>query len=166
MGVAACAVTNSDSAPWPMIRRSVPWKWICLISLAGFVILKRFIGEEDRASAIFDPAFGVVCALFLVVLSDSPRSLPRRCLQWKPLAFVGTFSYSLYLIHAPLIQLIWLYLVQPVGWNPIATFFGLVFLGSLLILSAAYLFFLVCERPFLISPTRARCPALPAVPAL
>jgi peptidoglycan/LPS O-acetylase OafA/YrhL len=166
MGVAACAVTNSNVAPWPMIRRYVPWSWIGLISLAGFVILKRFISEEDRASAIFDPAFGVVCALLLVVLSDSPRSLLRRALQWKPLAFVGTFSYSLYLIHAPLIQLIWIYLVQPIGWNSIATFFGLVFLGSLLILSAAYLFFLVCERPFLTSSSRARYSDLPAVTAL
>jgi hypothetical protein len=65
-----------------------------------------------------------------------------------------------------LIQLIWLYLVQPIGWNSIATFFGLVFLGSLLILSAAYLFFLVCERPFLTSSSRARYSDLPAVTAL
>jgi peptidoglycan/LPS O-acetylase OafA/YrhL len=40
----------------------------------------------------------VVC---VVVASDNPVS---RAVSWRPLVFVGTISYSLYLVHQPVIQ--------------------------------------------------------------
>jgi peptidoglycan/LPS O-acetylase OafA/YrhL len=68
------------------------------------------------------------------------------------LAFLGTFAYSVYLIHAPLLQLVWQTLIAPVALTPGAAFSALVFIGVPLAVGAAYVFFLVCERPFVRYP--------------
>ena len=73
----------------------------------------------------------------------------RQWISWKPLVFVGTFAYSIYLIHAPLVQIAWQYGVNPLHLGSLMTFIILVVAGVPLILGLSYLFFLLCERPFL-----------------
>jgi peptidoglycan/LPS O-acetylase OafA/YrhL len=53
-----------------------------------------------------------------------------RAAGWRPLAFVGGFSYSLYLIHAPLLQLAWLAVVHPLGLIGLPAFGVTVLAGS------------------------------------
>lgn len=53
---------------------------------------------------IIDPLTGLVAALFIVGLCDRRR--PHRVLESTPLVFVGGFSYSLYLIHIPIVAAI------------------------------------------------------------
>jgi len=166
LGVAACAAATSDIAPWPAIRRRVPWRSITLLAFAALVLLNIFFNEADRAALLCEPLVGIFSAALLVTLSISPRSLLRNCVQWKPIVFVGTFSYSLYLIHAPLIQLIWQYALKPAHLGPVTVFFLLLSVGSVIILGISYGFFILCERPFLI-PARSSARAdLPAVPAI
>ena len=73
----------------------------------------------------------------------------NRILSWRPLVFVGTFAYSIYLIHAPLIQVLWQYVFVPLQSRPVPMFLALCFVGTPLIVGVSYLFFLACERPFL-----------------
>ena len=73
----------------------------------------------------------------------------ERPLVWRPLVWIGGFSYSVYLIHAPLIQLLWQYGVHPLGWSGLPAFFALLLLGLPLIVAASWLFWYGCERPFL-----------------
>jgi peptidoglycan/LPS O-acetylase OafA/YrhL len=70
-------------------------------------------------------------------------------LSFKPLVFVGTFSYSVYLIHAPLLQMVWQYVLWPVHLSPVAIFAALMGPGAIAILAASYAFFRVCEEPFM-----------------
>jgi peptidoglycan/LPS O-acetylase OafA/YrhL len=161
MGVAACAAAHSDVAPWPAIRRRMPWRLITLLSLAGFIALKIIYSEKDHASILFDPVLGAMCAALLVALSNSPRSRLRGCIQWNPIVFVGTFSYSLYLIHAPLIQVIWQYVLVPLQLDPVATFLAMVTIGSIIIVGMAYCFYLVWERPYMDRSVDSACQRLP-----
>jgi peptidoglycan/LPS O-acetylase OafA/YrhL len=85
----------------------------------------------------------------LVVSSRSPHNVLSRAFSWKPLVFIGTFSYSLYLIHAPVLQLLWQYLISPSSAEPSAKFGFLMTLGLLIVLGAAYGFFRVFEEPFM-----------------
>ena len=61
-----------------------------------------------------------MCAL--IVCAQWPRNPLARFCAWRPIAWVGSFSYSLYLIHFPVQQLIWQDLVRPLGWSKVATF--------------------------------------------
>ncbi len=73
----------------------------------------------------------------------------NKALSWRPLVAVGTFAYSIYLIHAPLIQVIWQYLLFPLQPHPLFRLMTLFVVGTPLIVGISYLFFLVGERPFL-----------------
>jgi peptidoglycan/LPS O-acetylase OafA/YrhL len=92
----------------------------------------------------------------LQVITRPPGPL-YRLLSAAPLARIGVFSYSLYLVHAPLQQLVWQYALLPLGLGPAATFALLAGVGCPLIIGFAYLFFLVAEQPLL-----RQGPALPA----
>jgi peptidoglycan/LPS O-acetylase OafA/YrhL len=75
-----------------------------------------------------------------------------RFLSSKPLLALGAFSYSLYLIHNPVQQV--LYWLRPSGVvGPVPDFCYLV--ATLpLIVGCAWLFSLVFERPFLVKKVK------------
>jgi peptidoglycan/LPS O-acetylase OafA/YrhL len=92
---------------------------------------------------------GLWASAFLVLTSRQPHAWHHRMLSFKPLVFVGTFAYSIYLIHAPLLQLLWQYAYQPLVPHPLRMLLALVFPGVPLIVLASYGFFRFFERPFL-----------------
>ena len=104
--------------------------------------------------ALFDALIGAASTLLLVSLAARPESRLRQALSWAPLVFLGTFAYSIYLVHAPLIQVLWQYALFPLGLGNAATFALLTLAGGPLIVGTAYLFFFACERPFLNSRRR------------
>jgi peptidoglycan/LPS O-acetylase OafA/YrhL len=81
------------------------------------------------------------------------RPLPLRLCESRFALGVGAFSYSLYLIHVPLLAafhlgLLWLHLSGIVRAALLFT------VGPLLAALGAYLFYLAFERPFLTRPSR------------
>jgi peptidoglycan/LPS O-acetylase OafA/YrhL len=72
-----------------------------------------------------------------------------RLLACGPLAAVGTFAYSIYLIHAPVVQAVWQYVVAPMKLRPVPTFLVLLTIAIPVVLATSYVFFYCCERPFL-----------------
>ena len=87
-----------------------------------------------------------MCAL--IVCAQWPGNPLARLCAWRPVAWVGSFSYSLYLVHFPVQQLIWQDMVRPMGLSKEATFAIMVTIGTALIVLFSYLFYLVFERPF------------------
>ena len=85
----------------------------------------------------------------LIAAANSPTGVLHKALSWRPLVFIGTFAYSIYLIHLPLIQLLWQYVFVPLHGRPLPLFLELSLVGTPLIIGVSYLFFLACERPFL-----------------
>lgn len=72
----------------------------------------------------------------------------ERVLAWRPLVWVGTFSYSLYLLHAPFVWAEGYWVTRHVHSHAaLLVFYVLAIPGSVVL--AAFLFFLVFERPFL-----------------
>ena len=48
-----------------------------------------------------------ICSIVIIAqLAAHPTSLAGRLLSWRPLAFIGTISYGLYLWHVPVFELI------------------------------------------------------------
>ena len=73
----------------------------------------------------------------------------KQGLSWKPLAFLGTFAYSIYLIHAPLLQVLAVYVIPVFHVDKFASTMILIFGGGAVIVALSYVFFLLCEKPFL-----------------
>jgi peptidoglycan/LPS O-acetylase OafA/YrhL len=90
---------------------------------------------------------------FLLVLAATQDTIIRRLFSWRPLVWVGTFSYSLYLIHEPFLQ-IGAALMLPHHWPMFWNLACQIIILPALLIGLAYLFFLVAEKPFLRRPVK------------
>jgi peptidoglycan/LPS O-acetylase OafA/YrhL len=150
MGVCAAALAARPTPP------RIPWSVLALAAAAiAVVVVRPFVDlvTPDGALWPMDMSVGAAVALFFVAAAKRPKVAPARVLATRPIVFLGTFSYSLYLIHAPLVALT-------------AALLGRVHAGSTLsivaysavialVLVLAYATYLVAERPFLSPRYRA-----------
>ena len=134
--------------------------WAAWLGGATAMLLALMVGDRLLGRRIpwilqdFPVGFWAFCLLVYVAKptdGDPGAKLFRSALSWSPLAFAGTFAYSIYLVHAPLLQVIWQYALVPMRLAPVTAIWVLVLLGTPTILAAAYLFFLLCEKPFVFS---------------
>lgn len=97
-------------------------------------------------------------AACMLIACMSPGSRIAALLRWRPLVLLGAFSYSLYLLHAPVIGLI-RSLLDHAPLTPIidAVAYALIALPASLL--SAYLFYLLAERPFLSLRSRSWTPS-------
>ncbi len=96
-----------------------------------------------------DLIFGFASSMAIVRFAICPETLILIPLGSRIGTFFGSFSYSLYLIHAPLIQLIYLQIVRPMTLNLATATWMLAAIAPPIILPAAYAFYLAFERPSL-----------------
>lgn len=126
-----------STAPWIGIALF----WIGMTAVPLAVQSKQFI-------AVSDFGIGVAVAGLIYLGSVAPtRVLPRIC-SWKPIVAIGGFSYSLYLMHHPILQILYVYRPGFVT-GPAKSLAYLVLVGLPLILIACYIFSLMFERPFI-----------------
>jgi peptidoglycan/LPS O-acetylase OafA/YrhL len=151
LGMLAAYMVRSDDTAIVLVRRRVPWRWVSLLCIALVVALSDFWGWQQAVERFYVLDFPVaVAALCVLVFTSLDKwSIATRILSWRPLVFVGTFSYSLYLIHAPLLQMIWQYILAPAHPSPPVMFAALMGPGALSILGFSYVFFRIFEEPFM-----------------
>jgi peptidoglycan/LPS O-acetylase OafA/YrhL len=157
LGMLGAALAFAPGHRYAALRRFVPWAMLAFVLLAAVAICCALIGEQYfQVWQIggLDLLVGLATLALLVAAGLPGRNPINAVLGWGPLAFVGTFSYSLYLIHMPLVQIVQQYALDPLHLDDLTTL-GLLLLCVPLIVGVAYLFSLVCERPFLNSRTDA-----------
>jgi peptidoglycan/LPS O-acetylase OafA/YrhL len=90
-------------------------------------------------------AVAAVASFLVVGAAGLPLRRGRmvRCLDWRPLALLGTASYSLYLWHMPILQE-----VSGAGWSP-RGFLPLLAILVPLCIVVALVSYTVIEEPFL-----------------
>lgn len=114
----------------------------CAAALVGIHFLPRGLFKTDVIAG--------ACAVAVIVSAARHDGWLRRALSWRPLVRIGTFAYSLYLLHFACLQLVWQYVVHPLHLAWPLEFAAHALIGLPAALAASYLFFLVCERPFLV----------------
>lgn len=107
---------------------------------------------------VLDEFLGLWAMYLLIVVSQSEKGALYRILGYKPLVFLGTFAYSIYLVHAPLLQVFWQYIFVPLQNRPSQMFVALALVATPLIVGMSYASFLLCERPFLKRKAKAAVP--------
>jgi peptidoglycan/LPS O-acetylase OafA/YrhL len=152
IGTAGGLLVFSRREQWRKLCQSPLVNWIAVVSLLA--VIAASWAHYLRGLFYIDLFVSIVAVAGLVKMSVGQWQVLKSVFAWKPLAFIGSFAYSLYLIHAPLIQCVWQYVVHPLGVSQNAEFFLLVIIGIPFILACAYLFYLVCERPFIRAKTQ------------
>jgi peptidoglycan/LPS O-acetylase OafA/YrhL len=151
LGMAAAWMATSDGSRWVRARERVPWSVLAVLFAVCAAVLGYLAGDTVEALTPFvELPLGLFVGCLLVAASRPERSIRLRAfLGLRPLTFVGLFSYSLYLIHAPLLQAEWQYGLRPLHLASALTLTLLTVIGVPLVLAVAYVFFRFCERPFM-----------------
>jgi peptidoglycan/LPS O-acetylase OafA/YrhL len=174
--LAAMATTTRSPAGPPKWLRDYAG-FILLAGLALLVSWQLSTDWFDKKSLPCDLTYGIIATASLTFLtrggplhsaSAYVASTVRSLLEWWPLKRLGDISYSLYLIHAPVLVLTHR-LTQPWHTSPQRVLLIMFGIGAPASLLAAALFHLAFERPFMAAkrktphpiPLATTAPSLP-----
>jgi peptidoglycan/LPS O-acetylase OafA/YrhL len=151
LGMLGAYVARSPRIDYVLARQSRLWWWAGGLGLAVAAGLSIAWGIDVSTARFYllDLPIGIVALSALVLAQRSEHSLLGRMFSWRPLVVIGTFSYSVYLVHAPLLQILWQFGLHPAGLGDEAMFVVLLTAGLAAVLAGAYLFFRVFEQPFM-----------------
>lgn len=149
LGMFAATIAYAKEQSWERLR-TIPY-WGPLALGIGFVLIAPDLMGYKPTNLLRVLALDLLAGVgaLSLLIAASREGMLQRLLSWRPLVWAGTFAYSIYLIHAPLLQVVWQYALHPLHLAPVPTFLLLVTIGAATIVGASYLFFLACERPFL-----------------
>lgn len=151
LGALGAGITYSAHGILRGVREKVSWIPTAAVATVFALLLTTLKLDHGKVMepAILGTIVGVWAMIVLIAAGSSEKTLLHRTLSWRPLAFLGTFAYSIYLIHGPVLQMFWLYLIVPLHLSNAAVLCMETFVVIPLTVAVAYLFFLACERPFL-----------------
>jgi peptidoglycan/LPS O-acetylase OafA/YrhL len=143
----------------------VPWLRLGLALLVTFLLsselTSRLNTNFDDIAAFMDTLLGLAVICLLVHLTEvwkkvatTPLSPPMRLLQSKPLISLGKMSYSLYLIHCPVVGVTAL-LCRHLGLSSAPAYIFMLTIGVSASVIVAYSFYHIFEQPFMPPAVRA-----------
>lgn len=158
IGAAAAVIGLSDNHKLRALRERMPWLPLMLAFALVYGVTKvlgSVLSPGNATSSMVEDTligFSVGCLLIYCARqmeqTGSRQPLTLRVLNARPLVTIGTFSYSLYLIHAPVLALLAL-ACRALNVDPVAAHLTTLVIGVPLSLLAAYPFYLAFERPFM-----------------
>ncbi len=155
LGMTAALVNFSPRPAIVRLRERCPWGALSATLLVSYALFGRHWGNHWWDYKFFmDTLLGLSTACLLVyctrILSGPSPSVPvvLRLLQSRGAVGLGVFSYSLYLVHAPILGIVHDAL-GPLHLTNLALLAGVLVLGVGGALLLSYLFHRVFERPFM-----------------
>jgi peptidoglycan/LPS O-acetylase OafA/YrhL len=145
VGVLAAGIVNARER-----IRSQPWGWYALAACVPVIALICVKGTAWSNLNLFwlDLAWAPAIGCLLAAIATSRPRLVIRFLNTKPLRSLGSFSYSLYLTHLPIVIAVSYGLVLPRVASGTPAFFVMVAILVPTTVCFARLFAAVFELPF------------------
>jgi len=136
-------------------RERLPWGSLAAALFAGFCglmavqphMLEAHTSHVDLLAGACTACLIIYCTRHLSERRQS-RSIPLQILESRPALALGSFSYSLYLVHAPVIAICYA-LLRALPLAPLGMLAVMLLIGIPAALLFSYLFYLACERPSL-----------------
>jgi peptidoglycan/LPS O-acetylase OafA/YrhL len=157
VGIVGAGIVSGGPA-----RRSWPWPWISLAAAVPVLATIWWQGSVWTLDHLYwvDLALGPAIACLLAGLATGRPAPLLRALHTRPMRSLGSCSYSLYLIHAPIVAIVCERLVAGRVRQGVPAFLVSLALVLPLTIAFARLFAGVFEIPF----QRRRAPAATASP--
>lgn len=153
LGMLAAEIAFSPQPHPARLRAQWPWGLLAANAFVLLAVVTALVPYNALGHVLLDLCVGLCASCLLVAASRAGRI--QTLLSVRPLVAIGGFAYSLYLIHFPIIQLVWQWVIHPLGLGPGVSLALHWLVGLPLSVGGAYLFFLACERPFLRRPAPA-----------
>ncbi len=150
LGALAASIAYAPTQNWCALKVRIPW----IIVAAGLVtFVLTAIGSIGRGNVeswmpLFDLLIALAAAAIIIRASDRMPTHTQWFLAQPALVWLGSFSFSLYMVHFPLVDLFCFYLLRPFQGQQYLYFSALILVVMPLVIGFAYLFYLLCERPF------------------
>jgi len=146
IGIMAAGIVGASRA-----RRSWPWGWFALAAAAPVFAVIWWRGSVWTLGHLFwvDLAFGPAIALLLAALATGRPKPLLRVLDSRPLRSLGMSSYSLYLIHGPVVIVVYEKFVAERFRHGVPAFLLTAALVVPITIALSKLFAAAFERPFL-----------------
>ena len=166
LGMAAADINFSPKPSLQRWRERLPWGGLAAGLTAGLIVISvqpwHWVGGAATKDGIKEIIVGMATACLLVACtrwltrrhetstdqSSTPAPIVLRILESRPAIRLGTFSYSLYLIHAPVLALC-MSALRPFHLTPTVELAVMLAAATPLALAVSFLFHLAFEKPFL-----------------
>ena len=134
---------------WRQKTAKFPWAFAAFFLFAALAIKMHAtsLGKAGPRFLWYDLVIGGAAACLIMAGCHGNKRL-NAFLTSKPMLWIGAFSYSLYLIHLPVLQLVWQYAIRPFNLPDWTQFLTLLVVGTATAIGAAWLFYLLVERHF------------------
>jgi len=165
IGMLGATLGFSERPAYKNFARSVNWAKFC-----GFATLVYALFCLLRVTGYWIPGMPAIASQLLVGIwagiiltwgSHCSDGIMGRFLANSWLVKIGGFSYSLYLIHPPALQIFWKYVVHPLNLSISNEIFAMCTFGAAFCVLIAYGFYLVAEKPFLSVGKKSKSPPKP-----
>jgi len=130
--------------------RNLPWHRLSLaavVPVLGLIVIKGSVFVADNFFWV-DLALGPAVAMLLAAVATNRPAPLVRVLDSRPLRRLGSFSYSLYLVHAPIVWVIRQKVAGPLVPDGVPTFLVTLGLSIVVAIPFAWLFARFFELPF------------------
>ncbi len=144
-GLAAAGILRASDR-----TRVLPWQWIAVAAVLPVLALIAIQGSSWTVAHYFwvDMALAPAVCVLLAALATGRPAWFVQLLDTRPLRSLGSFSYSLYLIHAPIVVVVALKVVAPIVPSGLPRFLLTLLIAVPLSLAAARGFAALFEIPF------------------
>lgn len=145
IGMVAAGVVSEGGRRW----RGLPWPWLALVAAVPallMITLQGSVWTVEHYSWV-DLAIGPAVGLLLVGASLGRPAVLVRVLDTRPVRRLGSFSYSLYLTHAPLVVVLH-HFIAPHMTPGVPAFLATLVVAVPVTLVVAWVFASVFELPF------------------
>lgn len=130
---------------------------------AGAAVTLATVGTEALGNGVVGDMFsevtvGAATAVVIVVLASTGRAAgslaawTAAVLSWGPLRAMGRSSYSLYLVHYPIVAAVYLTVIREQGWSVPISLAALTAVSVPVIATTTAVVYYAAERPFLRRP--------------
>ncbi|BDI28761.1 hypothetical protein CCAX7_008120 [Capsulimonas corticalis] len=150
LGMYAAEICYRPTQQWRQWRDKLPWTALAMVFFGMIGFGSLIFGWKRLVSVmpIADLVTGLGACCLLIAASQARSGVVTRILSLRPLVAIGSFSYSLYLIHWPILELAQQHLIDPSHLSDTGKFLAYAIAIWPPIIGVSYLYYRCFELPF------------------